>query len=87
MDNDSNWEDTPATNSNTNLTSNRPTSSTCLQSKPYWSDNTNEQLANILGQLVNTLNANQTPGPNTNSRKTKACISNTFSVMNQDSKC
>jgi len=36
-------------------------------------------LADILGQLANTLNANQTPGPNTNTRGTKACIPDTFS--------
>jgi len=36
-------------------------------------------LADVLGWLVNTLNANQTPSPNTNSRGTKAHILNTFS--------
>ena len=46
-DNDPNWEDTPATNSITNLTANRPTSSTCLWSKPCQSNNTNEQLAEV----------------------------------------
>ena len=79
MDNDPNWEDAPTTNPITNLTANRPTSSTSSQSKPRWSDNTNEQLAEILSQLVNTLNTNQTSGPNTNIRETKAHISNTFS--------
>ena len=44
-DNDPNWKDAFTTN----LTSNRPNSVTCLQSKPYYSNNTNEQLANILG--------------------------------------
>ena len=78
MDNDPNWEDAPA-NPNTNLTANRPTSSTRSQSKPCQSNNTNEQLAEVLGQLANTLNSNQTPGPNTNSRETKACIPDTFS--------
>jgi len=39
----------------------------------------NEHLADILGQLTNILNANQTPGPNTNSRGTKAHIPDTFS--------
>jgi len=83
-DNDSNWEDAPTTNSITNLTANRPTSSTCLQSKPRQSDNTNKQLAEVLGWLANTLNSNQTPGPNTNLRKTKACILNTFSSTKPD---
>jgi len=36
-------------------------------------------LADVLGQLANTLNTNQTPGPNTNARETKAYIPNTFS--------
>ena len=54
-------------------------SSTHSRSKPCWSDNTNERLAKVLGQLANTLNTNQTPGPNTNSRGTKACIPDTFS--------
>ena len=49
VDNDPNWEDAPTTNPITNLTANRPTSSTCSQSKPYQSDNTNEQLAKVLG--------------------------------------
>ena len=63
----------------TNLTANKPTFSTCSQSKLYQSNNTNEQLVNVLGQLTNTFNANQTSGPNTNSRVTKAHILNTFS--------
>jgi len=74
-DNDPNWEDAPA---------NRPTSSTRSWSKPHWSDNTNEQLAKVLSRLANTLNSNQTPGPNTNSRGTKAHISNTFSSTEPD---
>ena len=79
-DNDPNWgEGAPTTNPITNLTANRSTSSTCSQSKSYWSNNTNEQLADVLGQLANTLNANQTSGLNTNSRGTKACIPDTFS--------
>jgi len=41
-------------------------------------------LAKVLSQLVNTLNTNQTPGPNTNSRGTKACISDTFSGTEPD---
>jgi len=83
-DNDSNWKDIPATNPITNLTANRFTSSTCSQSKPYWSDNTNKQLADVLGRLANTLNANQTSGPNTNARRTKACIPDTFSSTEPD---
>ena len=81
MDNDPNWEDAPTTSPNTNLTANRPTSSTHSWSKPRRSDNTNtnEQLAEVLGRLANTLNANQTPESNTNLRGVKACISNTFS--------
>ena len=84
MDNDPNWEDAPTTNTNTNLTANRPTFSTCSWSKPHRSDNTNEQLAKVLGRLANTLNANQTPGPNTNSRGTKARIPDTFSGTEPD---
>ena len=83
-DNDPNWEDAPTTNLITNLTANRPTSSTRSWSKPWQSDNTNEQLAKVLGRLANTLNPNQTPGPNTNTRGTKACISNTFSGTEPD---
>ena len=36
-------------------------------------------MANVLGQLANTLNANQISSPNTNLRGTKACIPDTFS--------
>ena len=61
VNNDPNWKDAP-TNSITNNIANRPTSSTCSWSKPCWSDNTNEQLAEVLGQLANTLNLNQTSG-------------------------
>ena len=84
--NDPNWEDAPTTNPNTNLAANRPTSSTCLWSKPHQSNNTNtnEQLAEVLGWLANTLNTNQTSRPNTNSRGTKAHISNTFSSTEPD---
>jgi len=78
MDNNLNWEDAPANPSTNNIT-NRSTFSTCSQSKPHWSDNTNEQLAEVLSWLANTLNTNQTPGPNTNSRETKAHIPDTFS--------
>ena len=48
-------------------------------SKHHQSNNTNEQLAKVLSQLANTLNSNQTPRPNTNSRGTKAYIPDTFS--------
>ena len=41
-------------------------------------------MANVLGWLVNTLNTNQTPSPNTNSRGTKAHIPNTFSGTKSD---
>jgi len=83
MDNDPNWEDAP-TNPITNLTANRPTSSTHSWSKLCQSDNTNEQLAEVLGRLANTINSNQTPRPNTNSRGTKARIPNTFSGTEPD---
>jgi len=82
VDNDPNWED--ALTTNPNLTANRPTSSTRSRSKPRQSENTNEQLAEVLGQLANTLNTNQTPTPNTNSRRTKARIPNTFSGTEPD---
>ena len=82
--NDPNWEDA-STNPITNTTAaNRLTSSTCSQSKLHWSENTNEQLADILSQLANTLNSNQTPGPNTNTRETKAYIPNTLSSTEPD---
>ena len=84
VDNDPNWEDAPTTNPITNLTANKPTSSTRSWSKLWQSDNTNEQLAEVLGRLANTLNSNQTPGPNTNSRGTKAHISGTFSGTEPD---
>ena len=77
-DNNPNWEDASTTNLVTNLISNKSTSFTCSQLKLCWSINTNEQLANILGQLMNILNTNQTSSLNTNSRETKACITNTF---------
>ena len=82
--NDPNWEDASTTNPITNLTANRPTSSTHSLSKPCQSENTNEQLADILSQLANTLNANQTSRPNTNARGTKARIPNTFSSIEPD---
>ena len=81
MDNDPNWEDTLANPITNNNTANRPTSSTCLWSKPCQSENTNKKLADVLGQLANTLNSNQTPGPNTNTRGTKVCIPDTFSSI------
>ena len=85
-DNDPNWEDAPANSSTNNNIANRPMSSTRSWSKPCQSDNTNtnEQLAEVLGQLANTLNANQTPRPNTNSRRTKARIPDTFSGTEPD---
>ena len=83
VDNNPNWEDAPA-NSITNNTANRPTSSTCSQFKSCQSDNTNEQLAKVFGWLANTLNFNQTSGPNTNSRGTKAHIPNTFNNNEPD---
>jgi len=61
-DNDPKWEDAPANPSTNNNTANRPISSTHLQFKHCQSNNTNEQLAKVLGQLTNTLNPNQTPG-------------------------
>ena len=79
VDNNPNWEDAPTNPITNNNTANRPISFTHLQFKPYWSDNTNEQLADILGQLANILNSNQTPSPNTNTRGTKAHIPNIFS--------
>ena len=82
--NDPNWEDAPATNPITNLTANRPTSSTRSQFKPCQSENTNEQLADILGQLTNTLNFNHISSPNTNSWGTKAYIPNIFSGTEPD---
>ena len=84
VDNDPNWENALTTNSITSLTANRPTSSTRSQSKLHWSDNTNEQLAKVLGRLANILNSNQTSRPNTNSRGTKAHIPNTFSGTEPD---
>jgi len=84
VDNDPNWKDAPVNPSINNNTANRPISSTCLWSKPYWSNNTNEQLAKVLGRLANTLNFNQTSRPNTNSRGTKAYISDTFSGTEPD---
>jgi len=83
-DNDPNWEDAPANPSTNNNIANRPTSSTCSRSKPRQSDNTNKQLAEVLSQLANTLNAKQTPRPNTNSRGTKARIPDTFSGTEPD---
>jgi len=79
IDNNPNWKDASATNHINNLTANKPTFFTYSWSKSCQSNNTNKQLANVLGQLANTLNANQTPRPNTNSWRTKAHIPNTFS--------
>ena len=83
-DNDPNWEDT-LTNPIINTTiANRPISSTHSWFKPYQSENTNEQLANVLGWLANTLNSNQTPSSNANTRETKAHIPDTFSSTEPD---
>ena len=84
VDNNLNWEDATANPSTNNNLANRPISSTCSQSKLHWSDNTNEQLAEVLSQLANTLNSNQTSRPNTNSRRTKAYIPDTFSGTKPD---
>ena len=73
-DNNSNWKNTPATN----LATNRPNFSTCLQSKFCYSNNTNKQLADILSYIVKILIANQISGPNSNLKKTKAYILNIF---------
>ena len=83
-DNDPNWEDAPTNPSTNNNITNRPTSSTHSWSKPHWSNNTNEQLAEVLSWLANTLNTNQTSRPNTNSRGTKAHIPDTFSSTEPD---
>ena len=83
-DNDPNWEDAPANPITNNNTANRPTSFTHSWSKPRWSNNTNEQLAKVLSQLAKTLNSNQTSSSNTNTRGTKAHISDTFSSTEPD---
>ena len=83
-DNNPNWKDVPTTNPITNLIANRLISSIHLWSKLHQSNNTNEQLTDILGWLANTLNTNQTSSPNTNSQGIKACISNTFSSTEPD---
>ena len=83
-DNDPNWEDAPTNPGTNNNIANRPTSSTHSWSKLCQSDNTNEQLAEVLGWLANTLNSNQTSAPNTNTRETKAHISDTFSGTEPD---
>ena len=83
-DNDPNWKDAPTNPSANNNITNRLTSSTHSWSKLHWSNNTNEQLAKVLGWLANTLNSNQTPRPNTNTRRTKAHISDTFSGTKPD---
>jgi len=41
-------------------------------------------LADVLGQLANTLNSNWTPSPNTNTRGTKAYISDIFNSTEPD---
>jgi len=47
--------------------------------KSQCNNNTNDQLANLLDHITNTLTANQTPSPNANSKETKAHIPNIFS--------
>ena len=83
-DNNPNWKDTSTNPITNNNIANRSTSSTHSQSKFCRSNNTNEQLAKVLGRLTNTLNSNQTPRPNTNSRGTKAHILDTFSGTEPD---
>ena len=84
MDNNSNWKNALTTNSATNR-SNLSHFSTYLWSKFQHSNNsTNEQLANILSHIMNSLNANQISSPNSNSRETKACITDTFSSTKLD---
>jgi len=53
-DNNPNWEDAPTNPITNNNTANRSISSTHLWSKLCQSDNTNEQLAKVLGQLAKT---------------------------------
>ena len=84
MDNDPNWENASTNSITNNNTANRPISSTCSQSKLHQSNNTNKQLAKVLSRLANTLNSNQTSGPNTNTRGTKAHIPDTFSSTKPD---
>ena len=79
-----NWKNAPAPDSATNIATNKSNFFTCSQPKSYCSNNTNEQLANILGCIANTLTTNQTSSPNSNSRKIKAYISNTFSNTKLD---
>ena len=61
VDNDPNWEDAFANPITNTTTANKPISFTYSWSKPHWSENTNEQLADVLGRLANTLNSNQIP--------------------------
>ena len=58
VNNDSNWKDAPKNPITNTIIANRPTSSTYSQLKSCQSNNTNEQLANVLGWLADTLNAN-----------------------------
>ena len=55
VDNDPNWENALTNPSINNNITNRLTSSTRSWSKPYRSDNTNEQLAEVLGRLLTPL--------------------------------
>jgi len=52
INNDFNWEDVPTNPITNNNTANRPISSTRLWSKPYWSNNIHEQLADLLTYLI-----------------------------------
>ena len=61
VDNDPYWEDAFANPITNTTTANKPISFTYSWSKPHWSENTNEQLADVLGRLANTLNSNQIP--------------------------
>ena len=56
VDNDPDWKDAPANPSTNNNITNRHISSTRLWSKHCRSNNTNEQLAEVLSRLANTLN-------------------------------
>ena len=84
VNNNPNWKDALTTNLITNLTANRPTSSTHSWSKLCQSNNTNKQLADVFSRLINTLNVNQTPSSNNNLRETKAYISDIFSGTESD---
>jgi len=54
----SSCHNTPITNPATNLATNKSNSTTHSQSKYCHSNNTNKQLANVLGYIANILTAN-----------------------------